>query len=129
MPVERRSCVLLADRNHELTEGLRGMLGTLFETVVMVADSGSLLEGARRLEPDVAVVDLSLVARTNLRWLRQLRDQQPDLIVVAISVHSEAAAREAALAAGAEVFVPKAAISSDLLPAIEAVMAKRRRGH
>ena len=66
------SCVLLADRHHALTEGVRGLLETSFESVVMVADEVSLLEGAIRLRPDVAVVDLS-VSYTHLDvYKRQL---------------------------------------------------------
>ena len=64
------SCVLLADRHHGLTEGVRGLLETAFGTVVMVADEASLLEGAGRLQPDVAIVDLSLARDGGLRWLR-----------------------------------------------------------
>ena len=54
------SCVLLADRHHGLTEGVRGLLATAFGSVVMVADEASLIEGAGRLQPDMAIVDLSL---------------------------------------------------------------------
>ena len=36
------SCVLLADRHHSLTEGVRGLLETVFSTVFMVADEASL---------------------------------------------------------------------------------------
>ena len=39
------SCVLLADRHHDSTEGVRGLLETAFGTVVMVAEVTSLLEG------------------------------------------------------------------------------------
>jgi DNA-binding NarL/FixJ family response regulator len=46
------SCVLLADRHHGLTEGVRGLLETAFGTVVMVADEASLLDGAARLRPE-----------------------------------------------------------------------------
>ena len=56
MREKRLSCVLLADRHHGLTEGVRGLLKTAFGTVVMVADEASLLEGASRLRPGVAVV-------------------------------------------------------------------------
>ena len=35
-------CVLLADRHHGLTEGVRGLLETSFDAVVMVADGGVL---------------------------------------------------------------------------------------
>lgn len=55
-----RNCVLLADRNLGLTEGMRDLLKTTFETVVMVGDHSSLFDSAERLEPSVAVIDLSL---------------------------------------------------------------------
>jgi len=66
MPGKRLSCVLLADRHHGLTEGVRGLLATAFGSVVMVADEGSLIEGAGRLQPEVAVVDLSLARDAGL---------------------------------------------------------------
>ncbi len=55
MPEKPLSCVLLADRHHGLSEGVRGLLETEFGTVVMVADEASLLEGAVRLRPDEAI--------------------------------------------------------------------------
>ena len=57
-PKSSLSCVLLADRHHGLTEGVRGLLATAFGTVVMVADEESLIDGADRLQPDVAIVDI-----------------------------------------------------------------------
>ena len=60
MPEKPLSCVLLADRHHGLTEGVRGLLETAFATVVMVADEASLIDAASRLTPEIAVVDLSL---------------------------------------------------------------------
>ena len=67
MREKRLSCVLLADRHHGLTEGVRGLLETAFGTVVMVADEASLLEGASRLRPDVAVVTDLLPAVARVR--------------------------------------------------------------
>jgi DNA-binding NarL/FixJ family response regulator len=49
-----QNCVLLADRHQDLLDGVRGLLETAFDTVVMVADEASLLEGVSRLRPDVA---------------------------------------------------------------------------
>ena len=37
MSNEVNRCVLLADRHHGLSEGVRGLLETVFEVVVMVA--------------------------------------------------------------------------------------------
>jgi two-component system secretion response regulator SsrB len=115
------SCVLLADRHHGLTEGVRGLLETAFGTVVMVADETSLLEGAGRLQPDLAVVDLSLARDHGLGWLRSLRQRCPGLKVIVLSVHDEEAVRLAAMAAGADAFVLKRAIATDLLAAVELV--------
>jgi DNA-binding NarL/FixJ family response regulator len=121
------SCVLLADRHHGLTEGVRGLLETAFSTVVMVADEVSLLEGARRLRPDVAVVDLSLARDNNLGWLRALRRSRPELKVIVLSVHDEESVRRTALEAGADAVVLKRAIVTDLLTAVQLVMGDRTR--
>lgn len=123
MPEKRTNCVLLADRHHGLTEGMRGLLETRFATVVMVADEPSLRESARRLQPEVAVVDLSLARDAGLDWLRELHERCPRLKVIVLSVHDEPIVRQAVMAAGADGFVLKRAIATDLLPAIDAVSA------
>ena len=121
MPDKPLSCVLLADRHHALTEGVRGLLETSFGSVVMVADEASLLEGAVRLRPEVAVVDLSLARDGGLVWLRTLRKRCPDLKVIVLSVHDEQSVRNAAIEAGADAFVLKRAIATDLLAAVDAI--------
>ena len=115
------SCVLLADRHHGLAEGLRGLLETAFGTVVMVADEASLLEGAARPRPDLAVVDLSLARDSGLDWLRELRRRCPALKVIVLSVHDEECVRSAAIEAGADAFVLERAIATDLLPVVDAL--------
>ena len=119
------SCVLLADRHHGLTEGVRGLLETVFETVVMVADETSLIEGAARLQPEVAIVDLSLARDRGLGWLRGIRLRCTDLKVIVLSVHDEQSVLQAAMDAGADALVLKRAIATDLLPAVALV----RGGH
>ena len=123
MPEARLSCVLLADRHHGLTEGVRGLLETAFGTVVMVADEASLLDGAERIRPDVAIVDISLARDSGLGWLPALRQRCPDVKVIVLSVHDEQSVRRAAMDAGADAFVLKRAIATDLLDAVESVRA------
>ena len=121
------TCVLLADRHHGLTEGVRGLLETVFATVVMVADEASLLDGADRLRPDLAVVDLSLARRSGLDWLRELKRRSPGLKVIALSVHDEESVRTAAFAAGADAVVLKRELATELLPAVEHLQAAEER--
>jgi len=123
MPEKPPSCVLLADRHHGLTEGVRGLLESAFGSVVMVADEASLLDAADRLRPDVAVVDLSLARESGLGWLRAVRQRCPDLKVVVLSVHDEQSVRRAAMDAGADAFVLKRAIATDLLATVDRLRA------
>jgi DNA-binding NarL/FixJ family response regulator len=106
-------------------EGLRGLLETAFGTVVMVADKESLQDVAFRLRPDLAVVDVSLAQDGGLDWLRTLRARCPGLKVIALSVHDEESVRRAALQAGADEYLVKRAIATDLLPAVERVRARQ----
>ena len=123
MPNASLSCVLLADRHHGLTEGLRGLLATAFKTVVMVADETSLIEGADRLQPDMVIVDLSLAPGSQSSW-QALRRNCPNLKLIVIGVHDEASVRDAVLRAGADAYVLKRAIATDLLDTVDAL----RRG-
>ncbi len=128
MSAENVKCVLLADRHHGLTEGVRGLLETMFEAVVMVADENSLFESARRLQPTLAIVDLSLTHGDILRSLQRLRARCPGLKVIVLSVHDEPSVCRAAMEAGADGFVLKRALATDLLPAVDAVLAGGRYG-
>ena len=99
------------------------MLETTFDAVVMVADEASLFESAERLQPGVAVVDLSLARGENLQWLARLRSRCPKLKIIVLSVHDQESVCRSAIEAGADAFVLKRAIATDLLPAIDAVQA------
>lgn len=127
-PAKPLSCVLLAGRHSGLAEAVRGLLESAFEMVVMVADETSLLEGADRLRPEVAVVDLSLTRDRGLDWLRALRQRCPETKVIVLSVYDEQSVRGAVMEAGAASVVFKHAISTDLLPTVDLVRGRGRQG-
>ncbi len=122
----RMNCVLLADRHHDLSEGVRGLLGTMFAGVFAVADEASLLEGAARIQPTVVVVDLSLAGGDIVEMMHAIRARAPAAKVLLLSVHDEPTVASAALAAGADGVVLKRMIATDLLPGIEAAIAGKR---
>jgi DNA-binding NarL/FixJ family response regulator len=122
-------CALLAERHRGLSHGVRGLLEPLFEVIVMVADETSLTEAVARMGAAVAVVDLSLSPGP---WsagglVARLRRRFPDLRLVAIGFDDDGAGRTA-LAAGADAFVAKCNLATDLVPAIDAVLAARGAG-
>lgn len=120
------SCVLLADRHHSLSEGVRGLLETVFSTVFMVADEASLVEGARRLRRTVIVADLSLAPGDALGFVRRLRASAGNAKMLLLSGHDEMTVAQSAIAAGADGVVLKRSIAADLLPGIESLLSGSR---
>ena len=117
----RHKCVILADSHQNMLEGIRGLLTTTFETVIMVADKNSLFKAAEDLDPDLAVVDLSLPVAGEVNVARELKNRHPELRLIILSVHDEPVAVEEVMAAGASAFVLKRSAATDLMQAVDEV--------
>ena len=115
------SVVLLADRHHGLRDSVRGLLESEFDTVFMVADEASLLEGLGRLQPPIVLVDLSLSEGDMGGLLERVHTRSPASKVVMLTVHDEPSVAKAALGAGADAVVMKRSLSTDLHPALDAL--------
>jgi two-component system secretion response regulator SsrB len=126
MSKDRIHYALLANRHDGLTEGVRGLLETTFDVVLMVADEISLFESVTRLPVDLAVVDFSLTRGEGIGLVRRLRARCLIMKLIVVSVHDEPSVSRSALEAGADGFVLKRAIATDLLPAVDAVLAGQR---
>jgi DNA-binding NarL/FixJ family response regulator len=115
------SVVLLADRHHGLRDSVRGLLETEFDTVFMVADEASLLEGLGRLQPAIVLVDLSLSDGDMAGLLERVHARSRASKVVMLTVHDEPTVAQAALGAGADAVVMKRRLATDLHPALDAL--------
>jgi DNA-binding NarL/FixJ family response regulator len=120
--MHKADCVLLADSHHGITDGVRHLLATLFRAVVMVADEVSLFESAARLHSDLAILDLALPRGNALEFVRRFRDNFPETKMIVMSVHGESSVSRSVLEAGAQGFVVKCSIATDLLAATDAVL-------
>ena len=120
------SCVLLADPHHGLSEGVRRLLATTFDAVVMVADEVSLFESAGRLQTDLAVVDLGLAGGNGIELVRRFRASFPNIRMIVVSIHGQSSVTRSVLEAGADAFISKRAIATDLLAAADAVLMGQR---
>jgi DNA-binding NarL/FixJ family response regulator len=98
----------------------------LFGAVVMVADESSLLETAERVRPALLMVDLTLAKKDVARLISRLKESSPGSKVVILSVHDEPAVAQAVLDAGADGFLVKCRIGSELMPAVDAVLRGER---
>lgn len=124
-PDKKCGRVILADRHQDMLEGVRGLLETEFETVLMVADIHSLINTATTLDIDLAVVDFSLPVQNCGNIARHMKKLFPDLKLIVLSLHDELTVLREVMAAGAEGFVLKRSAATDLIPAVHAVVAGR----
>ena len=122
---DQKSCVLLAERHHDLRDGIRGLLETAFDTVFMVANEASLLEGAEHLRPAVVVIDISLSGGDLTGFLGRISERAPETKLLLISVHDETTVAQAALRAGADGVVLKRNLATELMPAVDELLAGR----
>jgi DNA-binding NarL/FixJ family response regulator len=120
--VMKEARVLLADSHRLMLEGLSYLLIPTFEVVGLVSDTKSLLEVTDTLKPDVAVVDLSMPAFNNANVVCQLKDRNPELKVIVLSVYDEPEVINKILATGVSGFVLTRSAAWDLIPAIRKVL-------
>jgi len=106
-------------------------VGTLRENprlrVIDFATDG--LEAVRKAvegRPDLILLDIGLPRLTGIEAARQIRELVPKSKIMFLTAETSEIARQAALGLGAEGYVSKIDIDSDLLVAVEAVMAGER---
>jgi DNA-binding NarL/FixJ family response regulator len=93
------------------------------EVVGEAADGAAALEAARRLRPDVVLMDIRMPGMDGLTATARLTaDTDPPRVLVLTTFHQDAYVYEA-LRAGASGFVLKDALPADLLAAVRLVAA------
>ena len=119
----KRPRIILADDHPIVAEGLRSLLAARYDVVGVVADGRALIEAARSLEPDVVVADIAMPHVTGIEATHRLRQEQPHIKVVILTMHREEAYVRRAMEAGAAGYVLKVAAADELLTAVDAALA------
>ncbi len=81
----------------------------------MVADEASLMESLSGLKVSVAIVDLAVTPGDGLQMVGRVRRQFPDLKTIITGVYDEPKYARPVLEAGADAFVVKRTMATDLL--------------
>jgi DNA-binding NarL/FixJ family response regulator len=115
--------VLLVDDNPRFLRIATRFLQEHDDVVVVGAAGGGeeALTLAQDLQPDIVLIDLAMPGLSGLETIPRLRAVLPEVGIIALTVLDTNSYRQAALAAGADDFVPKASLSTELLPAIRRV--------
>jgi two-component system NarL family response regulator len=113
--------VLLVDNNPIFLRAASRFLETHPEVVVVGTAAGGeeALARAQELQPQAVLIDLAMPDLPGLQAIPRLREMLPDMGIIALTMLDTEVYRRAALAAGADEFVPKAAMHTALLPSIQ----------
>ncbi len=112
--------VMLVDDNPTFLRVTAQFLEAHTDVVIAGTANGGeeALSKARALQPQVILIDLAMPDLPGLKAIPRLREMLPETGIIALTVMNTRSFREAALAAGANIFLPKANMRTDLLPAI-----------
>ncbi len=113
--------VLLADDHAVVAAGLAALLRTTFDLTGVVSDGRALVAAAAELRPDVIVTDVSMPLLNGIDAIQQIRKDQPDANIVALTMYNEPALAVKAFRAGARGYVLKTSPSEELIEAIQQV--------
>jgi len=118
---------MLVDDHAVIRKGLALLINQ--QKHLAVCGEASSVEEARRmtslLKPDLMIVDLTLGKADGLELIRDLRQDEPNIPVLVLSMHDEEIYAPQALRAGARGYVMKQDAVYQIFTAVDEVLAGR----
>jgi DNA-binding NarL/FixJ family response regulator len=123
--MEKKITVLLVDDHSLVRRGFRRMLEdeSDMEVVGEAGNGEESIKLAKKLHPQVVVMDCALPGMNGLEATRRIMEESPDTLVLMLSMHTESTWVRQAVEAGAKGYVLKNAMDLELGAAIRRVAA------
>jgi len=114
--------IVLADDHVLVRQGLKSLLDREgFQVVAEASDGQEALAHVQSLQPDIAVMDISMPTLNGLNAAREMSRSSPKTKTILLTQHDESQYIREALEAGVKGYVLKSQVASDLLLAIRQV--------
>ena len=115
--------ILIVDDFEHVRQSLGNILQYSKELRVIGEASNGLeaIEAVEALKPDVVLMDLEMPVMGGLEATRRIKEEQPEIGIVIVSIHGSQDDRERAIRAGSDAFVEKEAPTEQLIAAIRDV--------
>ena len=118
--------LLIAENHPTMRAKVASLLQCDFDVVATVAGGLEAVEAACDFLPDLVILDVSMPILDGLEVARRLKAQGCNAKIVFISVSQDPNQITACLAAGGDAYVSKMRMGTDLIFAINEVLAGRR---
>ncbi len=121
---DRKTQILIVDDHPVVREGLETMLNHEQDLNVcgQAEDAPHALQAIAELNPDIAIVDISLKNSDGIELTKAIKAKYPELFVIVLSVHDESVYAERVLLAGAHAYLMKDVVSENIVKAIRTVL-------
>ena len=115
--------ILIADDHGVMREGLKVLIENQPDmNVVGEAEDGQkVMQLAKQLSPDIIIMDIAMPNLNGVEATRLILEENPDVRIIALSVHSDKHFVTEMLKAGASGYVLKSCLFDEVLRAIQAV--------
>jgi two-component system response regulator NreC len=115
--------ILLADDHALFREGLKRILesGPGLEIVGEVGDGLELMEFLKKSLPDLVILDISMPHLDGLKALKKIKTTYPGVKVLILTMHNSAGQLFLAFSSGADGYLLKGNVHSDLFVAIATI--------
>lgn len=121
-PSQQLPRAVLADDHALLLDAFRLLLADMVQVVATARSGTELLQFVERLQPDLAITDLSMPNGNGLDATRAICRLGLPTRVIVLTVHEDAALAEVVMAAGAWGYVVKSASALELEAAVASVL-------
>jgi DNA-binding NarL/FixJ family response regulator len=115
--------VLIADDNPRLRALIRRILAQEpnIRVVGEAGDGMQAIQFSHERRPDIVLLDLVMPQVSGLEATQQIKADRSETKIIIMTVHTEAAYRQAAEASGADAFLLKKTLMTALLPTIQGI--------
>lgn len=93
------------------------------EVIAQCCNGEEAIEAAKSLQPDVILMDINMAPVNGIEATRKIREFAPDMRIIGVSVQAERSYVNEMLRSGANGYVTKNSSSSEMLKAIDEVLA------
>jgi len=121
---KRKTQILIVDDHPVVREGLAAILHHEqdFHVCGQAEDTPGAMEAIGDLQPDVAIVDISLKNSDGIELTKTIKARYSKIHVIVLSVHDESVYAERVLLAGAQAYLMKDAVCDNIVKAIRTVL-------
>ena len=118
--------VIIADDHVLLAEAFEKLLSPECDVVAKVTDGRALVEAARRVHPDLVLLDVAMPLLNGLDAARQIHAISPSIRLIFLTMNDDPDLAAEAFRAGATAYLLKRSPASELLTAIRQAMKSRK---